>query len=723
MRFAPRVIPIALGIVVLAVNPSVTAQFYMGGDVSLLPYIESRGGVFEDAGGIKAAERIMVENGSNLFRLRLFVNPDPNYAATAGAMQDLDYTIALAQRLKASGAKILLDFHYSDTWADPGNQDKPAAWASQNFATLNTTIRNYTRDSLLAMRNAGVMPEMVQVGNEITHGMLWGTSVSPPNGGHVVYTGSTQTQNQSWMNFGSLLNSAIAGVRDVDGQTPGQRTPIAVHIDGGNVQGRAQYYWNQLTNVAGVPLSSYEILGLSFYASGSNSFTYLQQNLNHLANNYDKKVMVLENNYRWKGQAMSSLWPSTPEGQRDQLVAVRDLVKNLPNGRGAGVVWWYPESIQVPNTFIWQGGGVALFDDDTDGSGPDNHDALPALYAFQSSAPTWNINASGNWTTAANWQGGVPNAAGVEARFGPIITSPQTVTLNSPQTVATMTFLSANSYTIGGTNTLTLNSTSGPAAINVIAGDHTIAAPVALADDTEIIVAWDNSLTVSGNLNATGRTITKFGSGTAQFENIRAGALNVQFGTVTISQKDSPNDPAGTSVVGSLSIANLATLDLTNNSLTIDYTSSPAALLEHIRQDLHSGRLTSSAADDSHRLGFADDPAASSALIMFTIAGDANLDGAVDAHDLGRLATSWNSSSIWTGGDFDYSGFTDISDLALLAANWDSDLGSFEAAAAALDLPAVSVPEPTRALVLFLLVLLLAARYNVRHAEPHPAIV
>src|SRR3954471_9674960 len=203
--------------------------FYMGADVLLLPFIESRGGSFRDEGQTRPMEKIMVNHGDNLFRLRLFVNPNTNYSATSGAIQDLNYTIALAQRLKATGAKLLLDFHYSDTWADPGHQTKPAAWSAQTFAALNSTVHDYTVSALTSMRNAGVKPDMVQVGNEVTNGMLW-------SDGSIVYSGTTQQQNQSWQKFGQLLNSAIAGVRDVDAQTPGRHTNVVLHIDGGSVQ-------------------------------------------------------------------------------------------------------------------------------------------------------------------------------------------------------------------------------------------------------------------------------------------------------------------------------------------------------------------------------------------------------------------------------------------------------------------------------------------------------
>src|SRR5262249_31171290 len=154
----------------------------------------------------------------NLFRLRLFVNPNTNYSATSGAIQDLNYDINLAKRLKATGAKILLDLQYSDTWADPGHQAKPAAWASQSLTStpsLQSTVHDYTYNTLLSMKNAGVMPDLIQIGNETTNGMLW-------SDGTVLYNGTPAQQNQSWKNFGTLLNAGIQGVRDVDATVPGE---------------------------------------------------------------------------------------------------------------------------------------------------------------------------------------------------------------------------------------------------------------------------------------------------------------------------------------------------------------------------------------------------------------------------------------------------------------------------------------------------------------------
>jgi arabinogalactan endo-1,4-beta-galactosidase len=173
-------------------NPS---PFYMGGDISLESVMQGQYAPdppfppvprahFFDNGVEKPMDRIMYDHGANLFRLRIFVNPatdyiyngaNPNY----GAIQSQAYDIALAQQIKANcpNAKIMLDFHYSDTWADPGKQFIPAAWATptQTLAQLETTVQNYTQTTLAAFKTAGVMPDIVQLGNETTGGLLWPT--------------------------------------------------------------------------------------------------------------------------------------------------------------------------------------------------------------------------------------------------------------------------------------------------------------------------------------------------------------------------------------------------------------------------------------------------------------------------------------------------------------------------------------------------------------------
>ena len=260
--------------------------------------------------------------------------------------------------------------------------------------------------------------------------------------------------------------------------------------------------------------------------------------------------------------------------------------------------------------------------------------------------------------------------------------------MDAAKSVGTLNFSSPQSYTIAGTATLTLDVTTGTAAIGVTAGSHTISAPVVLADNTTITSAAGSGVALTGALTATGRTITKAGAGSVQFEAVKASSLIVNAGSAKISSKGTANSAAETSVVSSLTIASGASLDLSNNSAVIDYTGAVGTLVGDVRGHLLAGRLTSSSADASRRIGYGDNAVlnkptfggqtvdASNILIKFTYGGDSNLDGQVDVTDLGALATSWQTSAPWTGGDFNYDGFVDVSDLGILATNWQLGVGS-----------------------------------------------
>lgn len=288
----------------------------MGADISLTTFMQEQGMIFTDNGAAKPLDQLMYDRGANLFRLRIFVNPQTTYTnQNFGAIQSQAYDIALAQQIKAQApnAKLLLDFHYSDTWADPGKQTKPAAWASLSLAQLQTTVQTYTQNTLLAFKDAGVMPDMVQVGNEISTGMLWGTT-SNPAGGKLVFSGSTATQRTSWQNLGSLLNSAIQGVRAAQGAGP--KIDVAVHIDRGDQDGHPQYYFGNLTNPTWRNVSDFETVGVSYYPTTRDfhSFSLLQSNLNSMADSYPgKKLMILETNYPWHASSVG-----IPQWQRQR---------------------------------------------------------------------------------------------------------------------------------------------------------------------------------------------------------------------------------------------------------------------------------------------------------------------------------------------------------------------------------------------------------------------
>jgi hypothetical protein len=326
----------------------------------------------------------------------------------------------------------------------------------------------------------------------------------------------------------------------------------------------------------------------------------------------------------------------------------------------------------------------------------------------------WVTDSNGTWgsNNRDSWDGPLPDGNDHVAYFGNKITAARTITLDGGKTVGSIYFNSPNSYTIAGTDTITMEGVGNdPVSINVLAGGHTISAPINLNDDL-VVNSAGSGVALTGNVNASGRKVTKLGAGTAQFENVRANSLAVNGGQLSIRAKTTPNDPAGTSVVGSLTISASGVLNLTNNSMIIDY-NELGSLVDDTRQHLAAGRLTSSSATLLRGLGYADNAVlnpvkssfggqsvdATSLLIKYTYLGDTDLDGDVDVADLGTLATAWQTSGVWSSGDFDYNGSIDVGDLGLLATNWQAGVGnplgpSLGDALLALGLPSVAVPEP-----------------------------
>src|SRR5688500_1880442 len=194
-------------------------QFIAGADISMLPEIEKAGGTFASRDGRRGdALKILRDGGVNLFRVRLFVDPDDEFNdKNYGATQDLDYVVVLARRIKATGAQFLLDIHYSDIWADPAKQHKPAAWKDLEFDALERKVYDYTASVMKALGDAAAEPDMVQVGNEIAGGMLW------PDG--KVLNAPKEHEARQWERFARLLNAGSRAVREAS-KTSGK--PIRV---------------------------------------------------------------------------------------------------------------------------------------------------------------------------------------------------------------------------------------------------------------------------------------------------------------------------------------------------------------------------------------------------------------------------------------------------------------------------------------------------------------
>ncbi|MCU0916106.1 MAG: arabinogalactan endo-1,4-beta-galactosidase [Planctomycetes bacterium] len=292
------------------------ADYAIGADLSFLKQAEDRGTVFKDNGQAQPGLRIFREHGYNWIRLRLFHTPTrlPN---------NLEYTIALAKDARKLGYKFLLNYHYSDTWADPGKQTIPQAWQGKSHAELVQAVREYTRDTIAAFRAAGVLPDMVQPGNEITPGMLWPDGKLPAN----------------WDNFAELLQAAIAGVKAGSGDAPCPR--IMIHIDKGGNRKATQGFFDKL-NSCHVP---YDVIGQSFYPWWHGSLEDLRENLAFMAQEYRKDIILVEVAYNWRPTEYKNKeapFPETPEGQRQFLEQVHRLVLETPHGLGKGIFWWEP---------------------------------------------------------------------------------------------------------------------------------------------------------------------------------------------------------------------------------------------------------------------------------------------------------------------------------------------------------------------------------------------
>lgn len=181
------------------------AEYAIGADVSFLMRAEERGTVFKDQGEAKPGLQILQDHGYHWIRLRLFHSP-------ARLPNDLEYTLAFAREAKERGFKFLLNFHYSDTWADPGRQTPPKAWQNKSFQELVEAVFEYTRETIQTLREEGAMPDMVQVGNEITPGMLWPHGKLP----------------EQWDQFAELVQAGIRGVKEASTGTDPPR--IMIHI-------------------------------------------------------------------------------------------------------------------------------------------------------------------------------------------------------------------------------------------------------------------------------------------------------------------------------------------------------------------------------------------------------------------------------------------------------------------------------------------------------------
>lgn len=319
-------------LIMLSASATTFAQKYVGGDISMLTKYEDVGVAYKDKDG-KAVQPLTFfkEQGLNAMRVRLFV--DPSLDNDKAVCQDLEYVKALGKRIKDAGHKFMLDFHYSDTWADPGKQWTPNAWKTLNDEALATKVYEYTKSCLEELKAAGAEPDLIQTGNEISFGMLWGVSGTTANRCYI------DSPDANWNRFFSLLRKAGAACREI---CPDAK--IIIHSERVPEKNVLIDYFDRIKTAS----IDYDIIGLSYYPAYHRDLATLEGALKALEDkNYGKDIMIVETGYSYAWALdgttfdYTATYPYTEEGQR-QFTA--DLITMLNKHESVkGLFWWWPE--------------------------------------------------------------------------------------------------------------------------------------------------------------------------------------------------------------------------------------------------------------------------------------------------------------------------------------------------------------------------------------------
>ena len=339
--------------------------FYKGMDLSFQSELENYNVVYKNENNaVISVLPFIKQKGCNLVRLKLWVNP-------ANGLNGLAQVKLYALRLKANDLGFMLDLHFSDTWADPANQNPPVAWQNLTLAELKIQVYNYTKQVLTELKNQGTTPSFVQIGNETDNGFLW-------NYGKV-----WDQYSNNFVNFSELFNKGSQAVREVCGTS----TKVIFHHS--SVE-NSIYFLNQLS---AYPID-YDVIGLSYYPQfQTKNLSLVQTNLNTLAITFNKDIMLVEiaypftlnyndnlTNYIGNSNQIIPDYTASPQGQKEFLLKMIAIVKAIPNNKGIGFVYWAPNWVSFSGNQTTSVGGSAwenqcLWDFD--------HKALPSFDVFK----------------------------------------------------------------------------------------------------------------------------------------------------------------------------------------------------------------------------------------------------------------------------------------------------------------------------------------------------
>ena len=332
-------------------------EFIKGMDISMIKELEAYGASYYLYGKKEDLFDLLKKCGTNMVRIRIWPDPyDEEGNSYGGGVNDLRTTIEIAERAAKSGMDFMVDFHYSDFWADPGKQVKPKAWEGLAGEALETAVYLHTVDTLKALRNQKLVPAMVQVGNEITKGLLW------PDG-HV-----DQPERMA-----ALLQAGIGAVRE---ECPNAK--IVLHLDFGTDNEMYRKWFDQIAPYG----LDFDVIGMSYYPHWNGSIKLLSDNMNDVSRRYGKDVLIAETaigytteTFGCKGtvysveQEKATGYPATQEGQEAFLRNLYTVVRSVQNERGTGVFYWEPAWLPIPGcTWASRSGSLYMNDQMTAGN-------------------------------------------------------------------------------------------------------------------------------------------------------------------------------------------------------------------------------------------------------------------------------------------------------------------------------------------------------------------
>lgn len=325
-------------VAMLMMASAVQAQKYVGGDISCLTDNESKKAQYLDYDGKACpALDLFKQEKLNAMRVRLFVNPSDYPNNDPNCCQTLDYVKALGKRIKDAGFKLMLDFHYSDTWADPAKQWTPKSWETLSDEELYTKIYEYTKDVLQQMKDAGATPDFIQTGNEISYGMLWGKEGS--SNLKKCYMG----KDANWSRFTTLLKNAGKACREI---CPDAK--IILHTERATQTNVLTNFYDRMKtdNV------DYDIIGLSYYPVWHNTISTLETAIKTLESRYtDKNIMIVEVGYAysWEEKGDYNLYSTYAATEAGQKAFTDDLITMLNKHDSVnGLFWWWMEYNPYP---------------------------------------------------------------------------------------------------------------------------------------------------------------------------------------------------------------------------------------------------------------------------------------------------------------------------------------------------------------------------------------